>query len=152
MSQIAITRAWFRKDANRYQISVLWMQSGDRIIGSSGDQKINRASSHLMDPDRLAAVVGRDLTAMGINKEVQFIAHEHAERVILTDSFGKKHELKINLLTTADPDAAIAQEVMRMEQEETKVREIATKRGHRHPALGGLEQAIPGEGCEECGS
>ena len=39
---------------------------------------------------------------MSIQKQVQFIAREHAERVILTDSFGKVHELKIDLLATPD--------------------------------------------------
>ena len=84
---------------------------------------------------------------MSIQKQVQFIAHEHAERVILTDSFGKEHELKINLLTTPDPDAVIAEEMLRMEQDEARVRAIAEQRGHKHPAL----EAGEPENCKECG-
>ena len=84
---------------------------------------------------------------MSIRKEVQFIAHEHAERVILTDSFGKQHELKIDLLNTADPDAVIAEEVERMEKAEAKIREIARQRGHAHPAI----QAVNSGECKDCG-
>jgi len=83
---------------------------------------------------------------MSISKQVQFIAHEHAERVILTDSFGKQHELKIDLLNTVDPDAVIAEEVERMSQVEAKIREIAQRRGHTHPAI----QAVDSGGCEDC--
>lgn len=84
---------------------------------------------------------------MSIRKEVRFIAHEHAERVILTDSFGKQHELKIDLLTTVDPDAVIAQEVQRMEKDEAKMRAIARQRGHAHPAI---NQSWPDDDCQEC--
>jgi len=84
---------------------------------------------------------------MSIQKQVQFIAHEHAERVILTDSFGKVHELKINLLATPDPDAVIAEAMLRMEQDEDRVRAIAEQRGHRHPAL----EAGEPENCKDCG-
>ena len=83
---------------------------------------------------------------MSIHKEVRFIAHEHAERVILTDSFGKQHELKIDLLNTADPDAVIAEEVERMEEAEAKIRQIAQRRGHT-PAI---SQSWPGDDCQEC--
>ena len=84
---------------------------------------------------------------MSIRKEAQFIAHEHAERVILTDSFGKQHELKIDLLNTSDPDAVIAGEIERMEKAEARIREIAQRRGHTHPAI----QAVDPGGCKECG-
>ena len=84
---------------------------------------------------------------MSIQKQVQFIACEHAERVILTDSFGKQHELKIDLLNTSDPDTVIAQEVERMEQAEARIREIARRRGHTHAAI----QAVDSGGCKECG-
>ncbi|PYP89414.1 MAG: hypothetical protein DMG65_13705 [Candidatus Angelobacter sp. Gp1-AA117] len=83
---------------------------------------------------------------MSIRKEVQFIAHEHAERVILTDSFGKQHELKIDLLTTTDPDGVIAQEVQRMEEAEARISEIARRRGHAHPAI----QENDSGGCKDC--
>jgi hypothetical protein len=84
---------------------------------------------------------------MSIRKQVQFIAHEHAERVILTDSFGKQHELKIDLLNTDDPDAVIAAEVERMEKAEAKIGEIARQRGHAHPAS---HQSRAGDDCQEC--
>ena len=77
---------------------------------------------------------------MAIKVEKQLIPAEHAERVILTDSFGKKHEFKVYLMTADNPDAAIQAHIAIMEQEEKMFAARAKARGHNHPAINGLSE------------
>jgi len=92
-----------------------------------------------------------------------FIPEEHAERVILEDSFGNKSDHKYPLVVSVevaphqfewrefDIDSAVQKELAIMQAREEKVREHGRKRGHRHPAIeGDPAGSIPAGDCADC--
>ena len=92
-----------------------------------------------------------------------FIPEEHAERVVLEDSFGNRSDHKYPLVVSVevaphqfewrefDIDSAVEKELAIMQAREEKVREHARKRGHRHPAIEGEPAgSVAGRECGEC--